>query len=142
SERPYERPPLSKDVLRGEAADDKVFLRPTDYYVEQHIELRLGVPATGLNPREQTLTLANGDTLRFDKLLIATGARVRQLRAPGVELPGVFYLRTLADTRAIREATRNARRVVVVGAGFIGAEVAASCRMQGLDVTVLEMLPV
>jgi 3-phenylpropionate/trans-cinnamate dioxygenase ferredoxin reductase component len=141
-ERPYERPPLSKDVLRGEASDDKVFLRPAEYYAEQQIELRLGTRAERLSPPERVVELTSGERLHYDKLLIATGARVRQLRAPGVDLPGVFYLRTLRDTVAIREATRNARRVVVVGAGFIGAEVAASCRMQDLEVTVLEMLPV
>src|SRR5262249_13462039 len=141
-ERPYERPPLSKDVLRGEASDDKVFLRPAEYYAEQQIELRLGRRAERLSPAERVVELASGERLPYDKLLIATGARVRQLRAPGIHLPGVFYLRTLRDTIAIRDATRNARRVVVVGAGFIGAEVAASCRMQDFEVTVLEMLPV
>jgi 3-phenylpropionate/trans-cinnamate dioxygenase ferredoxin reductase subunit len=141
-ERPYERPPLSKDVLRGDASDEKVFLRPATYYDEQSIELRLGVHATRLDLRNRQIELATGGTEPFDKLLIATGARPLTLRVPGAHLPGIFYLRTLADARAIRTASKSASNVVVVGAGFIGAEVAASCKMRGLNVTVLEMLPV
>ncbi len=141
-DRPYERPPLSKNVLRDEAGEEKVFLRPVEYYAEQAIELRLGVRATGLRAADRVVLLDDGEELRYDKLLIATGACVRPLVVPGVDLPGSYYLRTLRDARAIRAATRSAGRVVVVGAGFIGAEVAASCRMQGLGVTVLELLPV
>ncbi|HVC34898.1 MAG TPA: FAD-dependent oxidoreductase [Chloroflexota bacterium] len=141
-ERPYERPPLSKDVLRGEAPEDKAFLRSPDYYAEQSIELRLGIAAERLIPAERTIALAGGERLRYDKLLIATGAKVRRLAIPGVDLPGVFYLRTIRDARAIRDATESDQPVVVIGAGFIGAEVAASCRMKGRDVTVLEVLPV
>jgi 3-phenylpropionate/trans-cinnamate dioxygenase ferredoxin reductase subunit len=141
-DRPYERPPLSKNVLRGEGDDDKVFLRPADFYDEQSIELQLGTRAAGLNPSQRLVELDDGTLLAYDKLLIATGAKVRPLRVPGAELAGIFYLRTLADARAIRAAAESAGRVLVVGAGFIGAEVAASCRMRGLDVTVLEMLPV
>jgi 3-phenylpropionate/trans-cinnamate dioxygenase ferredoxin reductase subunit len=140
--RPYERPPLSKAVLQGTAPDEKVFLRSVDYYAEQDIELRVGVPAKGLSIGDRSVILANDVRVRYDKLLIATGVKLRQLAAPGVELPGVFYLRTLADARRIREAMANASRVVVVGAGFIGAEVAASCRVRGIDVTLLEVLPV
>jgi 3-phenylpropionate/trans-cinnamate dioxygenase ferredoxin reductase subunit len=142
SDRPYERPPLSKEVLRGEASEDKAYLRPPEYYSDQSIELRLGVAATGLRPADHTVVLATGEYLRYDKLLIATGARVRSVAVPGVDLPGIYYLRTIRDARAIRDATQSASRVVVVGAGFIGAEVAASSRVRGLDVTVLEMLPV
>jgi 3-phenylpropionate/trans-cinnamate dioxygenase ferredoxin reductase subunit len=141
-ERPYERPPLSKDVLRDGAPEDKVYLRPPDYYSEQSIELRLGTRAERLIPSDRTIVLANGERIPYDKLLIATGAKVRRLNVPGVDLPGVHYLRTIRDATAIRDASRVGGRVVVIGAGFIGAEVAASCRMKGLDVTVLEMLPV
>src|SRR5262249_1111248 len=95
-----------------------------------------------LDLRNRQVELDNGDAEPFDKLLIATGARVRRLPVPGADLPGVFYLRTLADARAIRAASENASSAVVVGAGFIGAEAAASCKMRGLNVTVLEMLPV
>ncbi len=142
TDRPYERPPLSKDVLRSDANDEKVFLRPATYYDEQVIELRLGVRATRLDLANRIVEVDSGPPERFDKLLIATGAKVRPLRVPGADLPGVFYLRTLGDARAIRAASEHARRILVVGAGFIGAEVAASSRMRGLDVTVLEMLPV
>lgn len=141
-ERPYERPPLSKDVLRGDASEEKAFLRPAEFYAENAIELRLGTTAERLVPSERAIALAGGDRIRYDKLLIATGAGVRRLNVPGVDLPGVHYLRTIRDARAIRDATASASRVVVIGAGFIGAEVAASCRMRGLDVTVLEVLPV
>ncbi len=142
ADRPYERPPLSKTVLRGEGVEEKIFLRPPEYYDEQSIELRLGARATALRPAERQVTLSDGHSVDYDKLLIATGARVRQLRAPGIDLPGVYYLRSLADARTIRDASREASRIVVVGAGFIGAEVAASSRMIGKDVAVLEMLPV
>lgn len=140
--RPYERPPLSKDVLRGATPGDKAFLRPSDYYAEQRIDLRAGTRAERLDLADRTVLLSTGERLRYDRLLIATGATVRRLNVPGVDRPGVFYLRTLADVEAIRAALAEARRVVVVGAGFIGAEVAASCRMLGLEVSVLEVLPV
>ncbi|MGH2459024.1 MAG: NAD(P)/FAD-dependent oxidoreductase, partial [Chloroflexota bacterium] len=141
-ERPYERPPLSKDVLRGTADETKAFLRPLAYYDEQSIELRLGAAAVSLIPADHQVGLGDGARLRYDKLLIATGAEVRRLNVPGVALPGVHYLRTLQDARTIRDATSTTTRVVVIGAGFIGAEVAASCRMKGAEVAVLEVLPV
>jgi 3-phenylpropionate/trans-cinnamate dioxygenase ferredoxin reductase subunit len=142
SERPYERPPLSKNVLHAEGDDEKVYLRPLSFYGEQSIDLRLGIRATGLDLANRQVVVDRGRPEAFDKLLIATGARVRSLRVPGIDLPGVFYLRNLADALAIRRASEGARRVVVIGAGFIGAEVAATSRRRGLDVTVLEMLPV
>lgn len=141
-ERPYERPPLSKDVLRGEAAEEKIYLRSLDFYREQSIELRLGLAAQRLIPEKRTIVLSDGSSLPYDKLLITTGAQVRRVSVPGVDLPGVFYLRTVRDARAIRAAAEKAQRAVVVGAGFIGAEVAASLRQRGLDVTLLEVLPV
>jgi 3-phenylpropionate/trans-cinnamate dioxygenase ferredoxin reductase subunit len=141
-ERPYERPPLSKKVLADATDEGKIFLRPSDYYQEQSIDLRLGVRAIGLDPAARRVRLDGGREEPYDRLLIATGARPRTLHVPGVELPGVYYLRTLADARAIRDASDKAQRVVVVGAGFIGAEVAATSRMRGLEVTLLEVLPV
>ncbi len=141
-ERPYERPPLSKDVLRNERPVEKIFLRPPEYYVEQQIELRTGQMVRALEPRTREVILATGERLHYDKLLIATGAAVRRLNAPGVDLPGVHYLRTLADSQQLGQALTQAQRVVVVGAGFIGAEVAASARTLGAEVTVLEVLPV
>lgn len=141
-DRPYERPPLSKGVLQGTYPVERLFLRPSAYYAEHAIELRLGTPATGLDPAARLVTLATGEQLRYDKLLIATGATPRRLRVPGADLDGVVYLRTLRDAIDLRAALLDATRVVVVGAGFIGLEVAASARSLGRAVTVLEAAPV
>jgi 3-phenylpropionate/trans-cinnamate dioxygenase ferredoxin reductase subunit len=141
-DRPYERPPLSKTVLLGTTPAEKAFLRPHDYYVEQNIELRLGTSAMRLASEERLVELSDGTRLPYDKLLIANGVKVRRLTTPGIDLTGVYYLRTIDDARAIRDAAASARRVVVIGAGFIGAEVAAVCRVRGIEVTVLEVLPV
>jgi 3-phenylpropionate/trans-cinnamate dioxygenase ferredoxin reductase subunit len=141
-DRPYERPPLSKEFLRGDLPEEKVYLRPATYYDEQRIELRLGVRALRLRPDEPVVELSDGEALRYDRLLIATGATPRRLRVPGADLPGVHYLRTLRDAREIGDLLRRRPRLVVVGAGFIGAEVAATARTLGCDVTLLELLPV
>ncbi|HEX5418179.1 MAG TPA: FAD-dependent oxidoreductase, partial [Chloroflexota bacterium] len=140
--RPYDRPPLSKGILRGEIAEEEIFLRPAEYYGEQEIELRPGETATALRPPERAVTLASGEAITYDKLLIATGVTVRQLVVPGSHLKGIHYLRTIEDARAIRAAAEKANRAVVVGAGFIGAEVAASLRSVGREVSLLEVLPV
>jgi 3-phenylpropionate/trans-cinnamate dioxygenase ferredoxin reductase subunit len=132
--RPYMRPPLSKDVLRGESEPESVFVKPVDFYDDNGIELRLGVRATGLDP-SGSVTLSAGETIGFDTCLLATGGRVRTLDVPGAER--VRYLRTLDDAMSLGLHGR----VVVVGAGFIGAEVAASARQLGCDVTLLEVLP-
>jgi len=142
-ERPYERPPLSKEYLLGQVAEEKLYLRPPAYYDEQGIELWLGAPVTRLaphgGPRSRHVELADGRRLPYDKLLIATGAAPRQLAVPGADLPGILYLRTLRDARELRRGMSAVSRVCVVGAGFIGAEVAASCRGAGRDVVMLEM---
>lgn len=140
-DRPYERPPLSKDVLRGETEPDEIFLRPEDWYRDNDVELRLGVRATSLDP-DGTLGLDDGSTLDFDRCLLATGGRVRPLDVPGADLDGVRYLRTLRDSTDLASALVDRPRVVVVGAGFIGAEVAASARTLGCEVTMLEIAPV
>ncbi|MBI4499209.1 MAG: FAD-dependent oxidoreductase [Chloroflexi bacterium] len=137
-DRPYERPPLSKGYLQGAYPEEKLFLRPQSYYDEYAIELRLGVRATGLEPAERSVALASGERLRYDKLLIATGTQARRLDVPGGDLEGVYALRTLRDARRLAAALQQAQRVVVVGAGFIGLEVAASARVRGCAVTVLE----
>ncbi|HLJ80041.1 MAG TPA: FAD-dependent oxidoreductase [Ktedonobacterales bacterium] len=142
---PYERPPLSKGYLLGTTPEERLFPRPKSYYAEQGIELRLGIAAAGLDVTARVVRLADGSHLDYDRLLIATGGEALPLRVLGAELPGIRYLRTLEDARALAEALRAtataAGRVVVVGAGFIGAEVAAACRTLGLDVTMLEILP-
>ncbi len=141
-DRPYERPPLSKEFLRGAYPEAKLYLRPPEYYEQQRIELRLGTRAARLDPAARVVELDSGERLGFDRLLVATGARVRRLDVQGAGLDGVHHLRTRRDAERIRAEMAPGRRVVVVGAGFIGAEVAASCRTAGLEVTMLETAPV
>lgn len=141
-EPPYERPPLSKEYLRGEMPKERLFISKGDTYQEREIELRLGVEVTRIDPKERTVALADGETLPFERLLLATGGRERRLSVPGSDLDGIYYLRTIADSERLATELRPGRRVVVVGAGFIGSEVAASARMKGLEVTLLEMMPV
>jgi 3-phenylpropionate/trans-cinnamate dioxygenase ferredoxin reductase subunit len=133
---------LSKDVLRSEAEPDSVFLRDTSWYEEHDVELRLGTKATALDVASKQLTLSDGDTLPYDSCLIATGGRVRTIDVAGSALEGVRYLRTIREARMLATALGRRPRVVVVGAGFIGAEVAASARMVGCEVTMLEILEV
>jgi 3-phenylpropionate/trans-cinnamate dioxygenase ferredoxin reductase subunit len=140
--RPYERPPLSKDYLRGEAGRDKLYVHPDGFYADHDIELRLGSTAVELDTSGRTLTLDDGDRLGYDRLLLATGAEPRRLSIPGAELDGVLYLRSVDDSDALRERLDAGGSVVVVGAGWIGSEVAASARQRGLDVTVIDPLSV
>jgi 3-phenylpropionate/trans-cinnamate dioxygenase ferredoxin reductase component len=142
SERPYERPPLSKEYLRGEAGRDKVYVHAEDFYGQHDIELRTGRRATRLDTSAREVELDDGERLRYDRLLLATGAEPRRLEIPGAELEGVMYLRAVEDSDAIRARLDNGGSVVVVGAGWIGSEVAASARQRGLDVTVVEPLSV
>jgi 3-phenylpropionate/trans-cinnamate dioxygenase ferredoxin reductase subunit len=137
--RPYDRPPLSKQVLRGEWEPERTELKAR--YDTLDLDLRLGHRAVSLDTRERRVTLADGERLPYDGLVIATGAAARSL--PGGEgLSGVYTLRTWDDAIAIRDALAKRPRVAIVGAGFIGLEVAASCRALGLDVTVVEMADV
>ena len=141
-ERPYERPPLSKDYLRGEAGRDKVHVHPSAFYADRDIELRLGRTAVALDTASCGLTLDDGERLVYDRLLLATGAEPRRLPVPGDDLDGVHYLRTVEDSDALRARLEAGGRVVVVGAGWIGSEVAASARQSGLEVTVVDPLSV
>lgn len=141
-DRPYERPPLSKDYLRRETSSEKLYLRSPGYYEEQRIELRLGTRAARLDVAARVVELESGEGLAYDKLLIATGCEVRRLTVPGNSLEGVFYLRTRSDSERLAAEFQRARHVVVIGAGFIGSEVAASARTLGRDVTLLEAAPV
>ncbi len=140
-DRPYFRPPLSKDVLRGESSADSVFVHPEEWYSEREVELMLGVRAETLDANG-SVSLSNGETITFDRCLLATGGRPRILRVPGADLSGVYYLRTLADARVLSEKLKQLPRVLVVGAGFIGAEVAASAREVGCEVAVVEIFEV
>jgi 3-phenylpropionate/trans-cinnamate dioxygenase ferredoxin reductase component len=141
-ERPYERPPLSKDYLRGEVDRETVYVHPDGYYAEHDIELRLGRTAVSLNTAARELALDDGERLRYDRLLLTIGAEPRRLSIPGGELDGVMYLRSVADCDALRGRLDRGGRVVVIGAGWIGAEVAASARQRGLEVTVIDPLTV
>jgi NADPH-dependent 2,4-dienoyl-CoA reductase/sulfur reductase-like enzyme len=137
-EAPYDRPPLSKQFLADDWSESKLTL--ARHGVDLEAEWRLGVAATALSPSRRELTLADGSTLEADAIVIATGARARRLPF-GRDLDGILELRSLDDARRLRAGLASARRVVVVGAGFIGMEIAASCRRKGLDVTVVDPLP-
>jgi apoptosis-inducing factor 3 len=134
---PYDRPNLSKDYLAGNAPEDWIPLRSPDFYRGHGIELKLGTRAVAIDPKTGEVRLADGARKRFGALLLATGAEPVRLGIPGSDLPHVHYLRTLADSRALIAAATAARRVVVVGASFIGLEVAASLRARGLEVCVV-----
>ena len=143
-EPPYERPPLSKGYLLGTTPEEKLFPRGAEGYAALGIELRTGARVKRLDAGAHRLALADGETLAFDRLLIATGGVARGLAVPGADLAGIHTLRTLSDARALRagiaDVGRAGGRVVVIGAGFIGSEVAAACRALDVDVTVLEVL--
>jgi 3-phenylpropionate/trans-cinnamate dioxygenase ferredoxin reductase subunit len=134
---PYERPPLSKTFLRGESSLQETLVRPESFYADQRIDTRLGTTAIGVDGSARTVTVAGGDPVPFDRLLIATGSRNRRFPIPGIGLDGVVDLRTLPDAAGIRAEVRPGRRVVLAGMGFIGSEVAASLRQLGLDVHVV-----
>lgn len=134
---PYLRPPLSKEYLRGESQFDKALVHPLAWYEDQRIELNLATPVRAIDPATREVVLADGHRLAFDRLLIATGSSPRRLTIPGNDLPGVHHLRTVEDADAIRDAAVGAHRVVVIGGGWIGAEVAASMRQLGLPVTLV-----
>ena len=138
-ERPYERPPLSKDYLRGEAGRETIYVHGEGFYAEHDIELHRRA-VTSLNTSANELRLDDGERLRYDRLLLATGAEPRRLEIPGSELDGVLYLRSVEDSDALRERLDRGGHVVIIGAGWIGAEVAASARQRGLEVTVLDPL--
>jgi len=136
--RPYERPPLSKGYLQGNDERDTVFVHPENWYGEHDVDLRLGTEVTGLDRHAHELMTAGGQPVRYDRLLLATGASPRHLRLPHADLPGVHYLRNLDDSDALRAAFRPGANVVVIGAGWIGLETAAAARTAGATVTVLE----
>jgi NADPH-dependent 2,4-dienoyl-CoA reductase/sulfur reductase-like enzyme/nitrite reductase/ring-hydroxylating ferredoxin subunit len=134
---PCDRPNLSKDFLAGKAEDDWIPLRSPDFYTEQRIDLVLGTRVESLDPAARLVRLADGTTRAYDALLLATGADPAKLDIPGAAAVPVFYLRTFADSRAIVAGVSGARRVIVVGASFIGLEVAASLRARGIEVDVV-----
>jgi 3-phenylpropionate/trans-cinnamate dioxygenase ferredoxin reductase subunit len=138
AERPYERPELSKKYLRAEHDRDRLYVHDESFYAAQQIELRTSTRVDRIDPAASEVTLGDGGRLRYDRLLIATGAEPRRLTLPGAELQGVHYLRTLADADGLREQASRSSSLVVIGAGWIGSETAASARALGLEVTVIE----
>ena len=138
---PYNRPPLSKEYLRGEEQRDKLFVSPEEFYREGQVETLLGVRAESLDLNAKAVSLSNGERIGFEKLLIATGGSPIRLKLPGSDQPGVYYLRTLDDSEAIGAEASPGKKAVIIGAGFIGLEVAASLTQRGARVTVVEAMP-
>ena len=136
---PYQRPPLSKAYMKGEFAEERLYFKPAAWYEDNKVELILSTRATGIDRTAQRVDLAHGATLDYDALVLCTGSRPRALPVKGGDLDGVHDLRTLADVERIRPKMITGRKLVIVGAGYIGLEAAAVARQMGLDVTVLEM---
>jgi 3-phenylpropionate/trans-cinnamate dioxygenase ferredoxin reductase subunit len=137
-ELPYERPPLSKGYLAGASPREEASVHPEDFYETNGIELRTGARVAAIDSAASSVALEDGGSVAYDRLLIATGAVPRRLPLPGIELGGVRYLRSLADADALREELSEGRRLAIVGGGWIGAEVAATARGRGAEVTVVE----
>lgn len=138
TDRPYERPPLSKGYLLGNDGLDKVYVHPETWYTENNVELRLETEVASIDRSTQHVSIEGGDSVHYDSLLLATGSTPRRLPVQGADLEGVLYLRTLDDSDRIKAAFAGAQRVVIVGGGWIGLETAAAARASGLHVTVLE----
>ncbi|MFL6136280.1 MAG: NAD(P)/FAD-dependent oxidoreductase [Frankiaceae bacterium] len=141
-DRPYDRPPLSKEFMKGAAEREKVFLHDEGWYAEQDVDLRTGTTVSAIDRSAHEVVLGDGSRQRYDKLLIATGSEPRRLPLPGGDLDGVHYLRTLPDAERIREALQRQGRVVVIGAGWIGLEISAAARHHGAEVVLVEPEPV
>lgn len=135
---PYQRPPLSKAWLKGEADADSLALKPLEFYAEHNIDFRPNIRAEKLARSDKSVTLSSGETLSYDILIIATGMRPIRLPIEGADLPGVLTLRSAADAEAIKAALGPGKRLVIVGGGYIGLEVAASARALGAEAVVLE----
>ena len=135
---PYQRPPLSKAWLQGEGDLQSLLLRAADFYLSQGVALLLSTDVTGVDRRAGTVVLASGKTIAYDRLILALGAYARSLPVPGHDLAGVFRLRTVDDANALKAALRPGARIAIIGAGYIGLEVAASTRLLGVDVVVIE----
>ncbi|HUD18078.1 MAG TPA: FAD-dependent oxidoreductase [Acidimicrobiales bacterium] len=138
AERPYERPPLSKDYLQGKSEKDKIYVHPEGWYAGHDVELRLGSRVTAIDRAARQLITQGGERIGYDKLLVTTGSSPRRLPVPGHDLDGVLYLRGVADCEAIKAAFATAKRAAIIGAGWIGLETAAAARAAAVDVTVLE----
>jgi len=138
---PYERPPLSKTFLAGEIPVERMFMRPPEFYAGKDIALRLTTRVSAIDRAHKRVVLAGGDTLTYSKLILATGGRVRRMSCPGADLAGIHYLRNVDDVLGFREHLIDGKRVVIVGGGYVGLEVAAVAIKRGCKVTVLEAQP-
>ncbi len=138
TERPYERPPLSKEYLLGKADREKIYVHPESWYADNDVDLHLGVPVTALDRGAHEAVLADGGRIGYGRLLLTTGASPRRLPVPGADQEGVLTLRRVGDTDQIKSAIAAASRIAVIGAGWIGLETAAAARQAGVEVTVLE----
>src|SRR5215469_13714429 len=136
---PYQRPPLSKKYLAGSLERERLLIRPPQFFADHHVTAHLGQRITELAPRERQVRIDDGRTLPYDALVLTTGSHPRRLPVPGIDLTGVHYLRTIADADRIRAECRHGGRLVIIGGGYIGLEVAATTRELGMEVTVLEM---
>ena len=139
AELPYERPPLSKDYLRGESPREQARVHPDGFYAEHDIDLLTGTAVTEIDTAARSVSLSSGERLGYDRLLLATGSEPRRLSVPGAELDGIHHLRSFADSDALAAALASGGRAVIAGGGWIGMEVAASARQKGLEVTVVEL---
>jgi 3-phenylpropionate/trans-cinnamate dioxygenase ferredoxin reductase subunit len=138
TERPYDRPPLSKDYLQGKSEKEKIYIHPERWYVDNDVELRLNCRASLIDVTAHQLSVHSGEQFDYDKLLLTTGSSPRHLKVPGSDLDGVLYLRRVDDCEAIKAAFVTAKRVAIIGAGWIGLETAAAARATGVETTVME----
>ena len=134
---PYERPPLSKGFLAGKDLEASIFISEDDFYRKHEIEVQLNCAVDGVDPDRKTIHLRSGAEIGFDKLVVATGAQVRRLNIPGADLAGIYYLRTLEDSKRIREKAGSAKRAVVIGGGFIAMEVTSVLAQKGIETTMV-----
>jgi 3-phenylpropionate/trans-cinnamate dioxygenase ferredoxin reductase component len=140
-ERPYERPPLSKGYLLGNDEKSSIYVHDANWYAEHDVDLRLGVTATALDPAARQVTLESGESVGYDRLLLATGSSPRHIPIPGADLGGVLYLRRVEDSERLGKTLHEGGSVVIAGAGWIGLEVASAARQAGCDVTIVEPEP-
>ena len=138
---PYQRPPLSKAYLKGELEEDRLYLKADSFYEDNNVTTKFGVTATSINRDEKSVSLSNGEMVEYDKLLISTGTVARQIPLRGADLDGVHTLRTIDDVKRLSAAISPDMKIGIIGAGYIGLEVAASLRGRGNDVTVIEAAP-
>lgn len=138
-EFPYDRPPLSKEYMLGEATEKEIGLLNDTTFKDLDVELKLGIEINQIDPDNQEIVTSDGEKYPWDKLLITTGSKLRRLRVDGDDLENIFYLKTLSDARSIKEKLPEINKIVIVGAGFIGAELASTYKKLGIDVTIIEM---